>query len=475
MIRDGLNYKRGLEDDREVWNSGQRVIGVAANRTFASIIDTIAGLYDLQSGVEHKVLTAPGEHGAEGVARAFSPPKTKEELLALHEALALRATATFGLVCRPPEVGALILMAFRTAISVMQSQFADNILRQYATSSSGDLFLAHASIGSGRREEEDSRPSASIGRVRVLRETSEGIVVHSGGLLSTCAPIADELLVFPLPGHGQAGPSVALSFILPLASTGLKLLCRPSLVDGSDSSSFSARFHEPDATCIFDEVLVPWDRVLLYGDADIANKMFDETGARAYAGFQGLVRARAKMQLLVGVAFALADSVGLTSDARTRTTLGEHVACLTMVEAAISACLHEAKEDAFGMFRPDLRHVLSMRYALPRMIESIMEFIRQLGGSAIISAPGLPDLANPAIAEHIEASYSTPHLGGVERSRLLRLAWELSGHSFAQRQLQFEKFHIGNPDTIGASLFPYIEDAGRERVRKALPFMQSGE
>ena len=35
-----------------------------------------------------------------------------------------------------------------------------------------------------------------------------------------------------------------------------------------------ARFEEPDAVCVFDDVLIPWDRVFLYGDVKMGNALF---------------------------------------------------------------------------------------------------------------------------------------------------------------------------------------------------------
>ena len=40
----------------------------------------------------------------------------------------------------------------------------------------------------------------------------------------------------------------------------------------------SARFDETDAMVIFDDVLVPWERVFIHRDAELCNGLYNRTG-----------------------------------------------------------------------------------------------------------------------------------------------------------------------------------------------------
>ena len=56
-----------------------------------------------------------------------------------------------------------------------------------------------------------------------------------------------------------------------------------------------ARFEEPDAVCVFDDVLIPWERVFLYGDVKMGNALFAQASIRNHTGHQTAIRGLAKM------------------------------------------------------------------------------------------------------------------------------------------------------------------------------------
>jgi aromatic ring hydroxylase len=60
---------------------------------------------------------------------------------------------------------------------------------------------------------------------------------------------------------------------------------------------------------VFDDVLIPWDRVFLYGDAAMGNALFAQASIRNHTGHQTAIRGLAQCQLVAGVAIALARTV----------------------------------------------------------------------------------------------------------------------------------------------------------------------
>ena len=84
-------------------------------------------------------------------------------------------------------------------------------------------------------------------------------------ILATLAPFADELAVYPGRPMPEGGDRFALSFCIPMATPGLKFICRDS-VAGTDNRfdhPLSSRFDEQDAFVIFDDVEVPRDRLFI--------------------------------------------------------------------------------------------------------------------------------------------------------------------------------------------------------------------
>ena len=70
-----------------------------------------------------------------------------------------------------------------------------------------------------------------------------------------------------------------------------------------------ARFEEPDAVCVFDDVLIPWERVFLYNDVKMGNALFAQASIRNHTGHQTAVRGLAKCQLMTGIAIARTRTV----------------------------------------------------------------------------------------------------------------------------------------------------------------------
>ena len=102
-------------------------------------------------------------------------------------------------------------------------------------------------------------------------------------------PTADELLIYPQPGIREGEERYVLAFGIPTSTAGLRLICREPFATGSQSEwdhPLGARFEEPDAVCVFDDVLIPWERVFLYNDVTMGNDL------QAAADDAGFVAAR---------------------------------------------------------------------------------------------------------------------------------------------------------------------------------------
>ncbi len=62
----------------------------------------------------------------------------------------------------------------------------------------------------------------------------------------------------------------------------MRFICRPSVshrdVGSPMDYPLSSRLDETDAMVIFDDVLVPWERVFVHRDAAMCNGLYDRTG-----------------------------------------------------------------------------------------------------------------------------------------------------------------------------------------------------
>jgi 4-hydroxyphenylacetate 3-monooxygenase len=133
------------------------------------------------------------------------------------------------------------------------ARFADNLRAYYAFVRDNDLCLTHTLVNpqvdrSKPVERQDKDLAAKI-----VKETSEGIVIRGARMVSTLAAYANELLVMPsthLAVNKEAEP-YAFGFAVPVDAPGLMFVCRPSVIHQNAASPLdhplSSRFDETDA------------------------------------------------------------------------------------------------------------------------------------------------------------------------------------------------------------------------------------
>ena len=475
MIRTGDQYRDGLADDREVWIRGARVDDVTSHPALAYSVNSIASLYDLQHASPHQdVLTYRDDEG-ELVPLSYLLPHSGDDLQRRGRAFKVAADATCGLMGRSPDFMNVALAAFAAAADFFGQNdpaYAENVRRYFDYCRANDLYLVHAAINPqtdrSKSSAEQADPFIHLG---VVRETDEGIVVRGAKMIGTLVPIADELLVFPLPRYAPGDERYTTAFAIPVGTPGLRLVCREPF--GQDLRSLAdhplARFDEIDATCIFDDVLVPWERVFLYGDVDRANALWDATLTRHHTGHQGIVRGVAKAELLVGIAIALARSAKTDAFLHVQEMLGELIGYLELARSAVLLAEQRATPSVWGTISPDIAPIQAIRYHFPRWCARMLEVIQILGGGSLLSIPAEADMDEAA--EHGVARFfgSGDDSSGQERMRLLKLAWDASGDSFGQRQQQYERYHSGDPVRLAALQYlAYDTSALDDVVARAL-------
>lgn len=104
-----------------------------------------------------------------------------------------------------------------------------------------------------------------------VKETPDGLVVRGAKMLATLAPVTDEVIIYSFPGFAPGDEKYALAFAIPIDTPGLRIICREPMQDGQRSffdHPLASRFEEMDALLVFDDVVVPWDRVFLYNNVE---------------------------------------------------------------------------------------------------------------------------------------------------------------------------------------------------------------
>jgi 4-hydroxyphenylacetate 3-monooxygenase oxygenase component len=446
-VRSGAEYEQSLKDGRVVYVNGERVRDVTAYPPFRGAVASLKGLYDLPR--EHReLLTYPSPTSGAPVSLSFLMADTVEQVERRARAEEFRAERTYGLMGRLPDFcNALVtdFAAARAYIGSRDARYADNLLRYYENCREHDWCLTHTlvdpQIDRSKGPAEQGDPFLVL---RLVRETDRGIVVRGAKMLSTLAPFANELWVGPFYPRRRGEEPYALCFAVPIDAPGLKFICREPYDTGGSrfDRPLTSRFDEEDALAVFEDVLVPYERVFINGDVEIFNGVLSRTPG--YAQLQGIVRGLMKLRFLAGLACHLAETIGRADAVHVQAALGELVANAELVAGLVAAA---GQEVAHGLTRalPHRSLAATLWVLIPQAQMRAVEVIRQLSGSGLIMTPSEKDFANPEIARHLEKYLRGKGVGARERVQLFKLAWDLIGEPFGGRQLQYEWFYAGDP------------------------------
>jgi anthranilate 3-monooxygenase (FAD)/4-hydroxyphenylacetate 3-monooxygenase len=462
-----------------IYLNGRRVKDVTKEPFFQGPIAAIAEQYDMQHDPRYKdILTYPSPKTGLPVSTACLIPQSKEELVKKRQSYKLHTDQNFGFMGRASHFMLSLVTGWhlgRENFARSGQEFADNATWYYEYVRDNDLFLTHVlvnpQIDRSKASSEQEEPFIHLGKVR---ETDEGIIVRGAKMLGTMGPLTEELVVVPFGGIAPGDHEYALTISIPLDAPGLKLVCREPF--GHPNQPFdhplSSRFEEIDCFAIFDDVLVPWRRVIVPGrpgSEDIINHASAQAMA-GQAGVQTTAQMLSQMELCVGIAMKMADSIGITGFLHVQEKLGEMVLMLELCRTAYYGSEALAQESSTGMWLPGGMGLRAFRLLGIQMYERMLEIIRILAGGGFFQTPTEADMNNPEIRPYIDKFMrGRPGFSAEERLKIFKLAWDVSGTDFGIRAQQYVHFHGGDPIRLTAAAYlNYNKDPLLEIVDRAL-------
>jgi 4-hydroxyphenylacetate 3-monooxygenase len=478
-MRTGQEYLDSLNDGRTVLLDGQVVENVLEHPAFGTVARTIGELYDIAADPENGMQYHSEE--IDGTANlVFSTPRTPEQLTARRKAVQRWTKHTHGWIGRSPDHVGTFFAAFGAHPEVFEDpkhDFAGNISRYHRRILAEDLYVSYAII-----PPQVSRATTASGwegdflQVGVVRETEEGIVVRGSQMLATGAAIADEVFVTCIKPLGPDDEDFAVSFALPVATEGLKLLCRRPYAPQASSTfdyPLTSHYDEPDSLVIFDDVLVPWDRVFVDRNTEALRRQFFDTGAHALGNWQAQTRLNTKMQFIGAVARKVTQVNGTDRIPGVQEKLGELASILSSVESALMAAEYTAELDDAGMLVPGKRALYGVMGMQSETYPRVIEILRDLVGGGVLQMPsGVADMRSSVTGPDVERYIASPGVGSEERIKLFRLAWDIIGSEFAGRHQQYELFYAGAPFVV-RGVYAYRNYGYEQHVAELDEFLSS--
>ncbi|MDQ3397062.1 MAG: 4-hydroxyphenylacetate 3-monooxygenase, oxygenase component [Deinococcota bacterium] len=474
--RTGKDFIEALkENPPNLWVKGDKIEDPTTHPAFRGVVRSVAELYDMQHEDGFKdVLTYTSPSSGKPVGMSFLEPKSKEDLKRRSAGYKLWADHTLGLMGRTPDYLNAVLTGYAGAADFFAQddpRFGDNIRHYYEFVRENDLCTTHAltnpQVNRAASTAQQADPYIPLG---VVKETHGGIIVRGARMLATL-PVADEILIFPStllkeePGAGK----YAMAFALPTNTPGMHFICREPIA-GTDPGDHpvSSRFEEQDAMVVFDDVLVPWERVFALGNLEVCNKAYAETGALMLMAHQVSVLKVAKTESFLGLLTLMAEGIGCDVFGHVQEKIAEVSIYLEAMKGLWLAAEEGAKANRYGVMCPDRAPLDGARNLYPMLYPRIHEIVQQIGASGLIMIPSQGDFEGP-MRPYLEKFMQSRNMNARERTQLFRLAWDMTLSSFGARQVHYERFFFGDPVRMKQTLYAaYDKEPYKARIRRFL-------
>jgi aromatic ring hydroxylase len=473
-VRNGADYIKALRDDREVWHAGRRITDLTAHTGFTGTIRTLADLYDKQHAPEYcDVMTL--EHEGDRISYSYLAPKTSEDLALKRRNSEFWAQETLGQMGRYPDFCAQLvvgLLDWTHVIEKHNKQWAENARNYYLHCRRNDLCLTHALTDQfynrSKRVSEQDDPDLIL---HVVGETKEGPVIRGLRTLATLAPLSDEVLVYPNRPRDPDEADYATAFAISMNTKGLKIVCRDLYAEHADPQRhpLTIRFDEVDAALIFDDVVVPWERIFVYKDPKLLSGiMYIHT----WAQYSTMVRLVTKLEGFLGVAQLLTQYGGRNKSPSSQILLSSLMQDIEILRS----CIHVAEDNGYlspgGTWTPRLSaayriHSIEASDRAERTMEGLLTSTLMLSG-------GASDLHSAELGPLIERYFRGGAPSTKEHLRLLAVAADMVMSPFGKRSQLYERLQSGEVDRMRQRLYgQHIDRAPAERMLKFLREMDN--
>lgn len=449
-IRTGAQFLAGLHDEREIYLEGERVEDVTTHPRFARMAQTLAKVYDLQHDPRYQAeMTFPSPSSGEPVALSYIIPRNQEDLMRRHRALEIVADSVHGMLGRTPDIVNVQVTAARQMAAdfgAKDPRLGENLIKYHEFIRENDLCLTHAfghpQVNRGAALTEQPDPYVATG---IVESTDAGLIVRGAKLLATLAPFADELFC---PPYRPARPDeniFCLGFSIPVATPGLKFICREGYDRGRPlyDQPLAGQYDEMDALAVFDDVLVPWDRVFSYDDVELHNHLVTSVPMWRQYMQQAMIRGVAKLEFAVGIAKELTEAIGIGGFAHIQEKMAEIIDTVETTRAYLRA----AEADA-GPWRGEgiwlaPEPCAALRNSWPEMYARVVAILQQMAAGGLMLTPTESDMTGE-VTPQTDKYFQGANMPAYERVRLFRLVWDLIGTEFGSRSTLYERYFNGD-------------------------------
>jgi 4-hydroxyphenylacetate 3-monooxygenase len=292
--------------------------------------------------------------------------------------------------------------------------------------------------------------------ISIQKETDAGIVVSGAKVVATSAAITHYNFMGQNAAIPTADTDLAVMFIAPLNLPGIKIICRASYemtasVMGTPFDyPLSSRFDENDAIFVFDNVLIPWENVLVHRDIEKIKVFYPRSGFLAGYQFQGCTRLAVKFDFLVGMIAKALRAAGSDEFRGNQAMLGEVIAWRNLFWGLSDAMALNPMPWVGDAVLPNAQSGSAYRVFAGDAFARVKEIVEKIVASSLIYLPSsVKDMQNPATEPYLRRFVRGSHgIDFKERIKIMKLLWDAIGTEFGGRHELYEYNYAGNHEDI---------------------------
>jgi 4-hydroxybutyryl-CoA dehydratase/vinylacetyl-CoA-Delta-isomerase len=436
-MRTAEHYRESLRDHRCVYYRGQRIEDITTHPELKIAVEHACTDYTMAEMPEYRNLAVCDEGGMP-YSRYFKIPRSSEDLLRRSE-LIEKATALGGtLVILIKEIGSDALFALHLVANEtdkrLGTHYLERVQKFYDYVRENDLGVSVAQTDvkgdRGRSPREQAHPDYYL---RIVDQTPEGIVVRGAKAHTSVSINTNEMIVLPTRNLTADEADYAVAFAIPLNTKGVKLVASSYGVHHVDSEfdyPLASRHRMIETITIFDDVLVPHDRVFLNREWQFAGAL-----AKTFVEFHRFTAISYKLPLvdaLVGGALLMAEYNGLERAKHVQEKLSRLIRYAETLRALVRLAAIDCQIGELGIAIPNILVVNMAKLHFATDYHQALAYVQDIAGGLLVTGPSEADFLNPETGPLLRR-----YLGGVQqvsasdRIKVINLIKELTATDFA--------------------------------------------
>ena len=437
-IRTAEEYLAGLRDGRTVFQGGGRVEDVTAHPVLGICADHGATIFRFAHRKDLRDLFVVSDGEDAPYSRYFAFARNTDDLLRRTELIEKTTEEARSVLNIIKAIGSDALFALTVIAHHLDqakgTDYAPRVAAQLDRCRAGDLSLAVAQTDvKGERSKRPHQQEDPDLYVRIVDRRKDGIVVRGAKAHTTMGPVVDEIIVLPTRAMTEGDADYAVAFSLPVATDGLKLVCRPTT--HRDQSAFDhpiSRHHiETESVTIFEDVFIPWERVFLCGEWDFAGPL-----AGLFARFHRFTAISYKPptgDMFIGAAQLIAEANGVGGAGHIREKIARLITYTEIIRACTKAAALDCErmEPGGGIAVPNSVYLNVGKHYFASHFHEASRILQDIAGGLVITQPSEADYRNPEVHGLLNKYLrGDPSVPTETRLRLFNLIKDLTASDF---------------------------------------------